>query len=295
MDIPASSRIEKLAGGFTFTEGPIWTRSGDLLFSDIPENTIYRWVPATGAVEVFRKPSGFDGAEWPAGALPGSNGLSLDHEGRLLVCEHGNRRVTRIEADGSLTALADRFEGKRLNSPNDIVQHTSGAIYFTDPPYGLMGRDGDPAKELPFSGVYRLADGGLQLLHDGLSRPNGLAFSPDEKVLYLANSDAARRVWMRFDVAADGSLRNGEVFFDATTLPEVGLPDGMKVDVEGNLYCTGPGGVMVFTPDARHIGTIRVPEQPANLHWGDADAKALYITAVTGLYRLRMEVAGIRP
>ncbi len=292
--IPAGARIEKLAGGFAFTEGPIWMPEGRLLFSDIPRNTIYEWA-RDGEVTVFRHPSGFDGRDAPEGAFIGSNGLTLDQQGRLTICEHGNRRVSRLEPDGSVTVLASEFEGRRLNSPNDAVYKSDGALYFTDPPYGMTGQDGDPAKELPFSGVYRLKDGVLTLLHKDLRRPNGLAFSPDETTMYVANSDSGRKVWMQFPVLDDGTFGAGSVFADLTSFSQPGLPDGMKADRQGNLYCTGPGGIHVFTAAGKRLGVIATPEIPANLHWGDADASTLYITARTGLYRVEMSTTGIRP
>lgn len=292
--VPPAAAIEKLAGGYTFTEGPVWTREGSLLFSDIPNNVIHKWTP-DGKVTVFRKPSGYDGTDAPAGAFIGSNGLTLDRQGRLVICEHGNGRVTRLEKDGKLTVLAARYEGKRLNSPNDAVYKSDGSLYFTDPPYGLVKQDEDPKKELKFNGIYRLAEGKLQLLSTELTRPNGLAFSPDEKYLYVANSDAKRKIWMRFEVTPDGTLTQGKVFFDVTARTEDGLPDGMKVDQQGNLYCTGPGGVWVFSPAGKHLGTIQPPEVPANCAWGDADGKTLYMTARTGLYRIKLLIPGIRP
>jgi gluconolactonase len=290
--VPAAAKIEKLAGGFAFTEGPVWMPGGYLLFSDIPHNVIRRWAPGS-AVTVFRGNSGFSGEG--AGRSSGSNGLTLDRQRRLIVCEHGNRRVTRIDASGNVAVLADRYEGKRLNSPNDAVYRSDGSLYFTDPPYGLAKQDEDPAKELDFNGIYRLVGGKLQLLHKGMTRPNGLAFSPDEKHLYVANSDAARKLWMRFAVRPDGSLDEGRVFFDVTAEKADGLPDGLKVDSRGNVYCTGPGGVWIFSPDGRHLGTIQAAEVPANCAWGDKDAKTLYMTARTGLYRIRLNVAGIKP
>lgn len=292
--IPAGAKIEKLAGNFGFTEGPVWMRGGFLVFSDIPNNTIHKWT-LDGTVSVFRKPSGYELNDAPAGAFIGSNGLTLDKDGRLTICEHGNRRVTRLEKDDTLTVLADKYEGKRLNSPNDAVYKSDGALYFTDPPYGLVKQDEDPKKELPYNGIFRLAGGKLQLLSKELTRPNGLAFSPDEKYLYVANSDAKRKIWMRYEVARDGSLANGKVFFDVTARTEAGVPDGMKIDRQGNLYCTGPGGIWVISPEAKHLGTIAPPEVPANLHWGEGNGKALYITARTSLYRIRMNVAGVRP
>lgn len=292
--VAPDAAIEKLAGDFLFTEGPIWFRGGYLVFSDIPANTMYKWDPA-GGISVYRKPSGFDGAEWPAGAFIGSNGLTLDLEGRLVICEHGNRRVTRLEADGSLTVLATHDGQKRLNSPNDVVFKSDGAMYFTDPPYGFVGQDDDPAKELGYNGVYRWKDGVLTLLHKEMTRPNGLAFTPDEKYLYVGNSDTKKRIWNRFPVLEDGTLGEPVVFADLTGWEGQGNPDGFKLDTKGNLYCTGPGGTHVFDAKGTHLGVIVTPEIPANLHWGDADGQTLYITARTGLYRVRTKAVGIRP
>lgn len=285
---------EKLAGGFGFTEGPVWIKEGFLLFSDIPNNVILKWHPASG-VSDFLRPSGYHGPSLPQGAHIGSNGLTLDREGRLIICEHGNRRLTRLEHDGRRTVLADSYQGKRLNSPNDVICKSDGALYFTDPPYGLLGKDSDPAKELPYNGVYRLFERRLELLCENLSRPNGLAFSPDEEYLFVANSDPVRKIWMRFEVAADGTLREGEIFQHATETSAEGLPDGLKVDQLGNLYCTGPGGIWIFSPRGEHLGTIELPEVPANCNWGDDSGKMLYITARTGLYRMKLKIEGIRP
>jgi len=292
--VPASPAIQKLAEGLVFTEGPVWIRQGYLLFSDVPSNVIYKWT-GDSKVEVFRKASGYNGTDAPAGAFIGSNGLTLDRQGRLIICEHGNGRVTRLEKDGKLTVLAGKYEGKRLNSPNDAVYKKDGALYFTDPPYGFVKQDEDPKKELKFNGVYRLAGGKLQLLYRELTRPNGLAFSPDEKYLYVANSDPQRKIWMRFEVTSAGGLANGKVFYDVTNQTADGLPDGMKIDQKGNLYCTGPGGVWIFSPAGKHLGTIQPPETPANLAWGDADGRTLYITARKGLYRIMLQIPGIRP
>lgn len=288
------TKIEKLADGFIFTEGPVWVKDGGegLLFSDIPNNRIMKWTP-DGKVTEFRKPSGYTGPPPPEGSYVGSNGLTLDKEGRLTICEHGDRRVTRLEKDGKLMVLADKYQGKRLNSPNDAVYKSDGSLYFTDPPYGLFD---EKKKELEFQGIYRLtADGKLQLLNKGLSRPNGLAFSPDEKTLYVANSDPEKKLWMAYDVAANGSLLKGRVFFDVTSEKEDGLPDGLKVDAQGNIYATGPGGVWIFSPDGKHLGTLKPTEVPANCNWGDADGKTLYMTARRGLYRVRLSIPGIRP
>ncbi len=292
--VGAHPGVEKLAGEFGFTEGPVWVQPGFLLFSDLPNNAIMRWHPQEGVSE-FRKPSGCDANNATPGAHIGSNGLTLDSEGRLIICEHGNRRVTRLEKEGTLTVLADRYEGSRLNSPCDVVMKSDGGSYFSDPPYGLPGRDSDPAKELPFSGIYRLFDGKLELLCDQLSRPNGMAFSPDERLLYVANSDPRERIWMRFDVSSAGTLSNGVVFHDARRAVAAGVPDGVKVDTEGNVYCAGPGGIWIFSVDGTHIGTIEFPELPANCCFGDQNGKMLYVTARTGLYRIRVNIEGIRP
>jgi gluconolactonase len=306
--VPAAARIEKIGSGFEFTEGPIYMREGHLLFSDIPANVIRKWTP-DGVVVDFRKPSGYDKTDAPKGAFIGSNGLTLDKEGRLIICEHGNGRVTRIEEDGKLTVLADKYQGKRLNSPNDAVYKSDGSLYFTDPPYGFPAEDKDPKKELKFNGVYRLnPDGKLILLTKELTRPNGLGFSPDEKFLYVANSDAARKVWIKYTVRPNGTLGEGKLFFDVTANTADGLPDGLKLDVNGNLYGTGPGGIWIISPEGKHLGTIKPPETPANLHWGkyaktnaeaamkpDEKADTLYITARTGLYRVQLSIAGIRP
>ncbi|MBK9168523.1 MAG: SMP-30/gluconolactonase/LRE family protein [Bryobacterales bacterium] len=292
--VPTSAPIEKLASGFTFTEGPVWFDEGYLLFSDIPNNVIVKWTP-DGQTSEFLKPSGYDGDDAPPGAFIGSNGLIKDKEGRLVICQHGNGQMVRLEKDGSKTVLAAKYEGKRLNSPNDAVYKSNGDLYFTDPPYGFVKQDDDPKKELPFNGVYRLTpDGKLDLLTKDLTRPNGLAFSPDEKYLYIANSDPAKKIWMRYEVKADGTLASGQVFADVTTQEAPGLPDGLKIDKFGNLYCTGPGGVWVFNPGGKHLGTIRPPETPANVTFGDADGQMLYMTARTGLYRVRLNVEGIR-
>jgi gluconolactonase len=288
--VPKDARIEKVAGGFTFTEGPLWRPSGVLWFSDVIANVVRQWSPDGTVTEILR-PGGYDGNSLPEGGYIGPNGMTADKDGAVLLCQHGNRRIVRITPDRKVSVVADKFEGKRLNSPNDLVFRSDGSLYFTDPPYGLPKGDDDPMKELKFNGVYRLAGGKLQLLVKDLTRPNGIAFSPDERTLYVANSDEKRRIWMRYDVAPNGSVSNGKVFADVTAEPEAGLPDGMKVDSLGNVYGTGPGGVWVFSPDGKHLGTIKPAEQPANCGWGD-DGKSLYITARTSLYRIKLAVAG---
>ena len=294
--VPADARIERLATGFDFIEGPVWVRDGGgyLLFSDPNRNRIYRWT-RDGEVSVYRTKSGYTGFDIGLYGQPGSNGLTLDAEGRLTVAEHGNHRITRIERNGTVQVLADAYNGKRLNSPNDLVHRSDGTLYFTDPPFGLPRFYEDPGKELPYSGVFMLRDGVLTLVSKDLVGPNGLAFSPDERFLYVANWDPARKIIMRYDVAADGSLSNGRVFFDMTGAPGEEALDGLKVDQQGNLYVSGPGGMWILAPDARHLGTIRGPELAANFTWGDDDGRTLYMTARTGLYRIRLNVPGIRP
>ncbi len=267
---------------------------GYLLFSDPNENTIYRWNPE-GQVSVFRTKSGYAGVDIGEYHQPGSNGLTLDKEGRLIINEHGNRRVSRIEKNGTLTVLADSFQGKRLNSPNDLVHRSDGTLFFTDPPFGLPKVFDDPRKELPFSGVYSLYDGKLQLLSTELRGPNGIAFSPDEKFLYVTNWDEQRKVVMRYEVTPEATLKNGKVFFDMTKAPGDDALDGIKVDQRGNLYVSGPGGLWILSPEGKQLGLLRGPELAHNLAWGDDDGKTLYLTALSGLYRIRLNVPGVRP
>ena len=289
--------FEKLGEGFRWTEGPVWSRKGGfLVFSDIPNNVINQWTPGKGISE-FLKPSGYHGAAPFTGPEPGTNGLTFDAQGRLVACQHGDRRVARWE-NGTWTPLAERYEGKRLNSPNDLVFHSSGALYFTDPPYGLPGRWKDKEKELAFQGVYRRApDGSLTLLTDQLNAPNGLAFSPDEKTLYVAQSDPDKAVIMAYPVNADGTLGEGRVLVDTTAevkAKKPGLPDGLKVDTKGNLWATAPGGVWVIAPDGSHLGTIATGVPTANVAWGD-DGGTLYITANTAVFRVETKTAGKVP
>src|SRR4051812_29310035 len=291
--IPDGAVVEKLSDGFTFIEGPLWRSGKGLWFSDVVGNVVRQWSPDGKVTEILR-PGGYDGNSLPSGGFVGPNGMTSDKDGAVLLCQHGNRRIARIDAQGKVTTLVDSFEGKKLNSPNDLVFRSDGSLYFTDPPYGLPKQDDDPAKELKFNGVYRLAGGKLQLLVNDMTRPNGLAFSPDEKTLYVANSDEKKKLWMRYDVASDGSVSNGRVFADVTSETAEGLPDGMKVDQQGNIYATGPGGVWIFAPDGEHLGTIMPTEVPANVGWGD-DGKTLYMTARAGLYRIKLGVSGKLP
>lgn len=308
--VPPGAAIEKLADGFKWTEGPVWVHAGYLLFAEIPSNRIMKWSPQ-GGMSVFMQPSGYTGTEPFKGPESGSNGMTLDRRGRLTVAGHARRNVYRLESlekGATVTVLAATYQGKRLSSPNDLVYKSDGSLYFTDPPYGLPTQsDTDPQKELPFNGVYRIPaatshragappdDSKLQLLIRDLTRPNGIAFSPDEKYLYIAVSDPAHMVWMRYDVKPDGTVANGRIFFDATSHTEEGSPDGIKVDRKGNLYGSGPGGLWIFSPEGKHLGTLKLPERMANLNWGDADARTLYITASSGLYRVRLKIPGLRP
>ena len=293
-------KIYKLAEGFKFTEGPVWVNrdGGFLLFSDPNANRIYRYKPdgnEAGRLEVFRDPSGYAGADVAEYGQPGSNGLALDSRGRLTINQHGNRRIVRVEQDGRETVLADRYEDQRLNSPNDLVYRSDGTLYFTDPPFGLPKFYDDPRKELPFSGVYRWRDGALTLLTRDLAGPNGIAFSPDERYLYVGNWDLKHRVVMRYPVLSDGTLGAGTVFCDMTGAGGEDAVDGVKVDRAGNVYASGPGGVWILSPEGKHLGTVVGPEHPHNMAWGDADGRSLYLAAQTGLYRVRLSVPGIRP
>jgi gluconolactonase len=293
--VPPNPKIFKLAEGFTFTEGPVWVRDGGyLLFSDPNENRIYKY-QQDGRLTVFREKSGYAGADIAEYGQPGSNGLTVDREGRLTINEHGNRRVTRLEKNGKLTVLADRYEGKRLNSPNDLVYRSDGTLYFTDPPFGLPKFYDDPRKELPFSGVFSLRNGHLRLVASDLKGPNGIAFSPDEKYLYIGNWDPEKKVVMRYEVNADGTLAHGKVFYDMTGAKGEDAIDGIKVDRKGNLYVSGPGGIWVISPEGKHLGTIIAPMHPHNMAWGDEDGKSLYMTAQRGLYRMRLNVPGVLP
>jgi gluconolactonase len=294
--IPKSSTIDVLASGFVWSEGPVWVKDGGfLLFSDVPANTVYRWSEKDGLSE-FLKPSGYTG-RGTYGDEPGSNGLIIDNQGRLVSCEHGDRRVSAMPlTGGGKITLADRYEGKRFNSPNDVVQHpTNGSYYFTDPPYGMPLKDKDPTREIKEFGVYRVTpDGKVTRMVDNLTRPNGLAFSPDLKTLYVAQSDPDRAIWMAYPVLDNGNLGAGKLFYDATSLVKKGLqglPDGLKVDREGNLWATGPGGVLVLSPEGKLLGTIQTGQATANCAWGD-DGSTLYVTADGYVCRLKTATNG---
>jgi gluconolactonase len=286
--------LELVATGFEFTEGPVWSPDGGLLFSSPNTNVIYRWDP-TGVVAVHRTNSGYSGMDIGAYHQPGSNGLTFDPQGRLVLCQHGNRRILRVEPHGNVTVLADAFEGKRLNSPNDLVCRSDGTLYFTDPPFGLPGTFDDPKKELAFSGVFAVDGRGVRLVSDLLEGPNGIALSPDERYLYVANWDPERKVVLRWELDEAGEASAPVELFDMTGSPGEDALDGLKVDGAGNLYVCGPGGIWILTADGVHLGTLRSPEAPHNLAWGDDDARTLYITAISSIYRLRLQIPGVRP
>lgn len=302
---PADARLERVASGFTWTEGPVWA-DDSLFFADIPANCIHKWTPGKG-VSTFLQPSGYKGTVPYGGPEPGSNGMTLDASGRLTVAGHAQRDVYRLESlkpGAPITILADSYRGKRLNSPNDLVYKSDGSLYFTDPPYGFRTqKDNDPDKELKVNGVYRIphaleqkpgaapARSDLQLLVSDLTRPNGIAFSPDEKYLYVDNSEP-KKLWMRYRVQPDGSLTEGKLLYDATSDPRPGAPDGMKVDQSGNIYSAGPGGVWIFSPEGKPLATILIPEKVANLAWAGDDHRTLYIAASTSVYRVHLKIPG---
>jgi gluconolactonase len=283
--VAPGARLERVAGGLRSGEGPVWMPEGYLLFSDFNANLIYRWTADDG-LSVFRSKSGYAGFDIAQYVLPGANGLAVDRESRLTIAEHGRRRVVRLERNGDVTVLADGHEGRRLNSPNDLVYKSDGALYFTDPPYGLPRGHADRRRELPYSGVFRWFGGRLELLTADLTGPNGLAFSPDERYLYV--TDWEKAALMRYDVHDDGTVANGRIFFKTGA-------DGLKVDQRGNVYAAGGEGVKVISPAGKALGAIRPPESPNNLAWGDDDYRTLYIVGGTGVYRIRLEVSGSGP
>ena len=291
--IPKDAKVELLASGFKWAEGPVWDRAnGRLLFSDVPNNVVHQWSEKGGA-SVFLKPSGYTGAAGGGGREPGSNGLTFDAKGRLTLCQHGDRRISRLE-DGKFVTIVDRFEGKRFNSPNDLVFGKDGALYFTDPPYGLTKTFDDPGREIGWNGVYRLGtDGKLTVLVKDLKAPNGIGLSPDGKTLYVGQSNPDQPVVMAYELKADGSVGAGRVFFDAKPLVKngPGLPDGLKVDAAGNVWTSGPGGILVLTPKGEHLGTIATGVPTANLAFGD-DGSTLYMTANDTLRRIRTTAKG---
>lgn len=297
--VPVDSRPERIAGGFTWVEGPVWHPDGFLLFTDIPANRVIQWLPGRGA-RVYLERAGQDGAGPFDGWEPGANGLALDRANRLVAARHGARNVARLERDGRWTALASRYGGKRLNSPNDVLVDAAGDVLFTDPPFGLPRAFEDAEKELPFSGVYRRTRSGhVILLSRELEAPNGIALSPDGRTLYVSNADARRAVWVAFPVRDDGRLGPGRTLFDATAAAQdlarrgvrTGNPDGLKVDAAGNLFAAGPGGLWIFAPDGTHLGTIAFSVPVSNCAFGE-DGSTLFITADSEVWRLRLATRG---
>ncbi len=282
--IDPNATVEKVAGDLGFLEGPLWMKEGHLLFSDLFKNTVWKYVPG-GKPEAFLTKAGWDKDEPAKVTHFGPNGMVLDSQGRLVLCQQGNRQVIRIEKDGSRTVVADKFEGKRLSGPNDIIRAKDGSIYFSDPPYGLPKRSD---AELPFCGVYRLRADKLEVMTKELAVPNGLAFSPDEKYLFVADGPAIKR----FDVQKDGAIANPTVFFDLATVTRRGTPDGFRVDSHGNIFTSGPAGIYVISAEGKHLGTINVPESPANCTFGGKDGHTLFITARSGLYAIQTKTTG---
>jgi gluconolactonase len=295
--VPANPKLFKLAEGFLFSEGPVWVAGrGQLLFSDPNANRIYSYTEATASLALHRPESGYDGADIARYTQPGSNGLALDAQGRLTINQHGHRRVVRVEDDGRLTVLADRDRGRRLNSPNDLVYARDGSVYFTDPPFGLPEFYDDPQRELPYSGVYRAANGRVTLLATDLRGPNGLAFSNDGRFLYVSNWDAAAKLVLRYPVRRDGRLGAPATFADLThEVPGEEALDGLKVDALGNVWLAAPDGLRIYATDGRHLGTVRAPRPIHNFAWGGADGRTLYLTARDRLYRMPLLVGGAQP
>lgn len=294
--LPKTSKIEVLASGFQWSEGPVWYKGENcLLFSDVPKNTVYKWSENDG-LSTFLQPSGYTGLGTYSDER-GSNGLFIDNKGRLISCEHGDRRISAMPLNGGgKVTLSDKFEGKRFNSPNDVVQHpTNGNYYFTDPPYGLLKKQDDPSREIKEFGVYRVStDGKTTMQISDLTRPNGLAFSPDGKTLYVAQSDPERAIWMSYPVDDTGNIGKGKLFFDATSMGKSGmqgLPDGLKVDKAGNIWSSGPGGILVFSPMGKLLGRIEMGELTANCAWGN-DGSTLYLTSDGYLCRIKTGVVG---
>ncbi len=287
--VPRDAKLEKITDGFTWVEGPVWRKQGGyLLFSDIPANAVYKWKEGEGT-SLYLKSSGYSGTTPFSGKEPGSNGLTFDAQGRLVLCRHGDRQIGRLESNGSIASLADHYDGYKINSPNDLVFTSNGDLYFTDPPFGLPQAFDDPNKA-PVQGVYRLSkDGTLTLLIADIKAPNGIAFSPDEKTLYVSDVDPKRAAWLAYDVKEDGTVTNGRIFFDATTWrkdPFFG-PDGFKVDRYGNIFGARPGGLSVIAPDGTLLGTIETGQPTSNVAWGE-DGQTLFITGGSSVYRLRL-------
>jgi gluconolactonase len=293
--VPPNVVVERIVSGRQWLEGPVWNRKESyLLFSDVPDNSVIKWQHGKGT-SLFLKPSGYSGKARFDGPEPGSNGLTFDDDGRLILAQHGDRRIARLEKNGKQTILVDRFQGKRINSPNDVVLRSNGDLYFTDPPFGLPKSFNDRRKETPFQGVYKYSKAGkLTLLTQDIKAPNGIAFSPDEKKLYISNADPQNAVWMVYDVKADGSIDNGRILFDATgwTKRKPGVPDGMKVDRAGNIFGAGPGGIHVISSEGKHLGSIETGVPTGNVAWGE-DGSSLFIASHSNIFRLKLTTKGV--
>ncbi len=279
--VPENATIDRIAEGFMFTEGPVWSKKGYLLFSDIPADRIYRWDEANG-VSIFLYPSGK------------TNGLFFDQNGDLLMCQHEERQIAKYTAPDSYQAIINTYNGKRFNSPNDLVIKRNGAIYFTDPAWGLPEQEKDLSKEIPYQGIFKFEKGTVTLLDETVSSPNGIIFSPDEKWLYVANlnKQTNEKNWLRYRVIKDGTLKGKKIFADATASLETGSPDGMTVDEKGNLYFTGPGGILIYDDGGTYLGLIRFPELPSNVCFGNAEGKTLFVTARTSVYKINLQIKG---
>lgn len=292
--INKDARVEIIADGFDWSEGPLWIADkGMLLFSDIPQNTVHKWTPEKG-LETYLKPSGYTGAT-PRGGELGSNALILNREGKLVLCQHGDRRLAQMDTaldhpDSVFSSIADNYQGKKFNSPNDVIMRSNGDYFFTDPPYGMEQRENDPVRELPFHGVFKVSgSGAVTLLTDSITRPNGLAFTPDEKTIIIANSDPQKAVWYMFDIGANDALTNPRLLRDVTEDAKTaqGLPDGLKIDRKGNIFATGPGGVWIFNKFGQLLGKIKVPVPASNCALAEQD-RVLYITADRYVLRVKM-------
>lgn len=294
--VQPAATLENLPPGNAWSEGVVFIKKGYLLFSDIPPNRIMKWDPKTGSTTIYKEKVGYSGTEPFTGDEPGTNGLMLDAAGRLTMCCHGDRVIKRMDADGKLVVIADKYMGKRFNSPNDLIYHSNGDLYFTDPPYGLPKRENDPARELEWFGVYRLGkDGKITLLSKEMTRPNGIGLSPDEKTLYVAQSDPDAAIWKSFPVNADGTLGKSRVLYDGTKWAKEGrpgLPDGLAVDTAGHIWATGAGGIYCFSPEGKVLGRINTGERTANCKFGD-DGSTLYLCADDYFCRVKTQVKGI--
>ncbi len=290
--VDVSATIEVISQGHIWTEGPAWDKANKaLLFCDIPNNQINKWDSVTAKVSVFMKPSGYDGPENDLAKEPGTNGLLFMPDGRLVACDHGNRRIYRVETDGSKTVLVEKIDGKRFNSPNDLVMASDGTLFFTDPPYGLID---ESAREIDWHGVYRLStEETVTLLTKEFTRPNGIGLSPDESTLYVAQSDKNKPIYQSFPINKDGTLGDGKILFDASgLLHDPGMPDGMALDQKGNLWATGPGGVLILSPQGKLLGRILMGAKTSNCTFGE-DGSTLFMTSSNDVCKVKTKAIGL--